>query len=94
MAHGTHEVNTDTMTEEPLLSHLQVRQLFAFSISTSHLGTEELLASHLGSLQMTLVSPIAAVIRRPDVCWEKLIFSPEGTTHLAIKYPLADCAQQ
>lgn len=65
MADGACEINTDSIPEQPLPTLRRWSRLpLAPPPPPAYLGTGELLASQLGSLQMTLVSPTAALIRK------------------------------
>lgn len=63
MADGTCEINTDSITEQPLPTPRR-HSFLSLAFPSPYLGTGELLASRLESLQMTLVSPAAALIRK------------------------------
>lgn len=64
MADGTCETNPDSITEQPLPTPRRHSFLPLAFPPPPYLGTGELLASRLESLQMTLVSPTAALIRK------------------------------
>ena len=101
MIRTTWKINIDLVAMTLLTALPPIHGFLLLTFSLFHLKKKKkkrrTLAYHLKSIQMTLANIITPLISRPgdEACaGDKIIFSPKGTTHLAIKCPLANHAQR